>query len=311
MIFDTLCWMIEKYAPNYLARVQQSHLFYFPARPHDVLPKEIDPAIQDFLQENFFLPFPTMVIEDLASCVVLWDEVPNQRGLNNITRYFIECTPMKTDLENYREGQNPQAVEYYKSRLSLIDETSAVMTFGIIDHICGEVNGNETSCRKYHIEGAVKQSICGTKDRLFFSGALQEICRNDSDMLTATTAATLRNATTAIEEVMYFNNPSRLILEKSPLKLKHKNSSGKVKKITRSFERAIYTLVTPYEARKTMGIAEEGDSSVSPHERRSHYRTYKHEKFTNMKGKTIVIPATWVGPKEVAVGKHKYKIILD
>lgn len=32
------------------------------------------------------------------------------------------------------------------------------------------------------------------------------------------------------------------------------------------------------------------------HKRRSHFRTFKSKRYTNMKGKTIVIEEMWVGP---------------
>ena len=46
-------------------------------------------------------------------------------------------------------------------------------------------------------------------------------------------------------------------------------------------------------------------------ERRRHIRTYRHERYVNMRGKTQVIEPTWIGPTEVEVGTKLIKVRLD
>ena len=47
------------------------------------------------------------------------------------------------------------------------------------------------------------------------------------------------------------------------------------------------------------------------HERRAHPRTFRSDRFKQMKGKTIMIPAKWIGTSEKIVGNKQYKVMLD
>ena len=45
--------------------------------------------------------------------------------------------------------------------------------------------------------------------------------------------------------------------------------------------------------------------------RRAHIREYRHDKWTNMKGRTIIVKSTWVGPKTVLSEGRLYKVHTD
>jgi len=45
--------------------------------------------------------------------------------------------------------------------------------------------------------------------------------------------------------------------------------------------------------------------------RRAHIREYRHDKWTNMKGQTIIVKSTWVGPKTVLSEGRLYKVHTD
>jgi hypothetical protein len=116
-----------------------------------------------------------------------------------------------------------------------------------------------------------------------------------------------------MEMIMRFNQPDRFVLEITPLKRNPQKPGGK---IARSNERPIHTLLTPTEIRVKMGLPKPSGGTgtgapKAPHERRRHFRTFRSDHFREAKGKTIIIPATWVGPHEVVRGNKRYKVLLD
>ncbi|MBU1194027.1 MAG: hypothetical protein KKE62_01660 [Proteobacteria bacterium] len=102
------------------------------------------------------------------------------------------------------------------------------------------------------------------------------------------------------------------ILETTPKKVR-KPKPGKV---PRSHERPYYTLLTPKKIRKKLNLedptSETGShSSPAPHERRGHWRTYRDERYKNMRGKRQWIGPVWIGASEAKVGNKIYKVRLD
>lgn len=54
-----------------------------------------------------------------------------------------------------------------------------------------------------------------------------------------------------------------------------------------------------------------GQSLTKGHPRRAHPRKYRSDRWTNMRGKTIIIASTWVGPKTVLSEGRLYKVHTD
>jgi len=120
-----------------------------------------------------------------------------------------------------------------------------------------------------------------------------------------------RHVISAIEQLVFANQPHNFILEVSPLKTREPKKGH----FSRTHERPHYTLIHPQQARKVMRLPEplvtETHKSPIPHERRKHERILRSDKFTFKKGMKIKVRATWVGPYENVVGNRKYKILLD
>lgn len=118
-----------------------------------------------------------------------------------------------------------------------------------------------------------------------------------------------RNAITALEEILYFSSPQYFTLEEQPAKQK----KGSGKKVRRSHQRPIYTMLRPGEIRSKLGLPhpEKGSrSSPRPHERRAHYRRLTRE--SGYKEDRIVpVKASWIGPPEATVKNKKFKVRLD
>ncbi|MBF0400755.1 MAG: hypothetical protein HQL80_07020 [Magnetococcales bacterium] len=120
-----------------------------------------------------------------------------------------------------------------------------------------------------------------------------------------------KNIAAALYEVMILNSPSRFVFEIAPARSRQHS-----KKILRSHDRPVYTLLTPGEIKKRYGM--DGTQSPGgagggkvPHPRRRHLRTLHSEKFRHKQGQTISIPACWVGPEERRIGNKIYRVRLD
>lgn len=117
------------------------------------------------------------------------------------------------------------------------------------------------------------------------------------------------NRTTGVL-LRWLNMPTGFIVEVT----ESQPSSPPPNPILRLPWRPHYTVLRPREIRSVMRLVDpSGDphSHVAPHERRGHFRVYKHERFKFVKGKPQWIPSTWIGPSEAVVGTAKYKVLLD
>lgn len=303
MIFDKFCGLVERHMTKYRPLLNEVKIFHFPAIPHEVLPKGLDIK---FFGENFFLPFQTIAIEDTASVVILHDKSVDTRGLYE-ERVFIECLPMDSDWRNYGDSQGlSNDVKDYYMRIGNKYKDSYIITVGRIQLI-----PKETTTKGYTAEGIVIESGLCSKDK-YVSFNLLKPTEIDTSILVQ---SALRNACTAIEEVIYFNSPDRFVLESKPIKVKReKVPSDKLKKIPRSNDRPIYTLLKPKEIRERLGIRSSNitdGGTKEGHPRRRHFRTLRSDFFKEKRGEQIIIPATWVGVSEVQRGNKLYRVMLE
>ncbi len=287
MIFDKLCKVVERILPKYRKYVEESRLFRFDGIPHKFLPENIS----DEIYNGFFLPFPTTAIEDKASVVILHDSVPNDQGWDNY-RLFIECLLSSSDEDAFSDSMEMS----YKKEMS----NTCIINIGKI-----KLTNTTPLIKNRMIEGSLSEIYnINYKDWTFKKLIGTELYKFSKDIL----IKTLRNPATALEEVMYLNTPKRFVVENQPLKQKRKT-----KKILRSHDRSIYTLLKPIDIKNLFAEKSGGSTNltVTGHERRRHNRTFQSDRFVKAKGKTINIPATWVGPKEVKTTNRKYKVRLD
>jgi hypothetical protein len=308
--FDKLCWFAERFpqllSPSMASVLRRASLFRFPHVSHEVLPKHYTRDELDFQNEFFHLPFRVVAIEDLTSCVLLWDDKPDQVGLR-AKRWFVELASLSSkNAQSWNDGSQeaearsklPQAS---RDRL----ERAFNFSFGALEvHDVENTGVSETSWR-FALAGNLVAYHMLDDDGPMAEGA---------DLLSSypegVTSVSLRNAMTGIEELMVFNRPDRFIVRETPAKVRSQDGP----KIPRSHERDTYTLLRPQEARSKLGLPEPtGRSGRFVGERRRHVRRYPDdpERWPNAHGKTVVIPATWVGPHEANVGRRKFSIMLD
>jgi hypothetical protein len=304
MIFDSLCRIAERQQvpPELRKAVEQAHVFRFEFNPHEALPKAYEPDVLAWLMDNLYLPFPCIAVEDRASCVVFWDSSvegePPLRGAGH-ERHFIECCDFdKASMDAFYDG-SPE-------RREMLDIGCCAVNMGRIS-----LDTHLSTPKQLRVAGYTEFTTVMEGEEVVFTSEtpsleVQEIA-----------SAALKNAAAALQEVMLLNDPETFILESSPqsaidrkpVKLK----PGQVRRIARTHERPMYTILKPHEIRERMKLPTlVGKRAVAPHERRSHLRTLRSEFFRPAnRGKQILIPASWIGPSESVVGKRRYRVILD
>ena len=300
MIFDLFASIAERYMRgDFIEKlVREARLFYLPGRAHEFLPTEIDEEIVYSLGDDFFLPFKTVAIEDTASCIILHDTKKKQKGLQT-GRIFSECMPLskKNLMEMKGADDHIDEIESFEEDLDL-PKDAAMITIGTLKM-------RPTSSKQYEADGVVQGVSLYSKSNGCILAAKDTYIIHES-----VTPHVIKNAVTAIEEVMYFNTPNRFVLEVEPVKIKKKKISNGM--IPRSHQRPKYTLLRPREIRRKMGLPElETKGTKSPHWRRKHFRVLRSERFKKMRGKTLVIEATWIGPSEAVEKGKRYRVMLD
>jgi hypothetical protein len=239
------------------------------------------------------------VIEDSASAVLLMDTEKDQLGMSG-HRKFIEILDTSADAEEFNDP-----VEYRPLRARLRESGITAQHYVVS---FGEVLRIEPAEQSYKIEGFIDEiyyfgedgiSFHAEKDQLYSQPLSQRIVE-----------AGLKNSITALEEVLFFNQPHSFVVEASPIKPRQ----TKTGRVTRSHDRPHFTILPAGEVRQKLGLPQATPGTrgtPTPHERRRHWRTLKSEKYTRKKGQRILIPASWVGPSEAKVGNKYYKVRFD
>lgn len=299
MIFDRLCGIAERHVAEFIPMLHEAHVFEFPGSSKDVM-RLMDQETAADLASLFFLPYPVTAVEDKESCVVLVDLEPNQEGFAK-RRAFVECLPLdQYDDITVQSGVEGQPKVTFKS--TDFPRDACMIRCGSFDQYSIDKTQVEAGTA---ISGMVRWwAVMSMKDIEIPARTLTE---NDQIHL----RDALNHVSAAIEEVLYFNQPARFIVEKAPLRARHKQQE---KRILRSNDRPTYTTLTPGEIREQLKLeipATLGKKAKASHERRRHVRTLRSDFFKEKKGSSIIIPAMWIGPDEAVKNGHRYKVIID
>lgn len=314
MIFDMLAKAAEKALSSLIPILNQTKLFIFPGRAHEVLKDDynIDP---DFIRDNFFLPFKNIAVEDTASCILLWDDEKDQVGLN-CTRHFLECAHLKTPTSEFNDREGLMSNKgLTNEELSELDKRIAATPYGTIAITTGKFNGIQISKKEkiqFGYDAVINHSLIVTPD--FKVMPIESIIRNEADVKRLT-EGTVRNAGAAIQEVDYLNSPDRFILEEMPEDYyKQRRKAEKSGRVVRRHHRPTYTPLYPKDIRSRLRLPPlSAGGPKRPHERRAHKRRYPDnpEKWPNMHGKTIVVKSSWIGPSKSKIGNKIYRVLLE
>jgi len=298
MYFDTLCRIAEKHLTHLIRPLKKTALFVFDAAPHEFLDKIVPQDELDYLNTQFFLPFPVMSVEDKAGVCMMTDRESNQKGVMT-DRSFVDMISFGSN-DSFRDS----------GFLNMQDDMILVST-GII-RMCA--NTPQT----WLANGEVQEVYLfdGDCKPLSIFRMLENWCIVDGQKMPIPNHAKvylgqqcLVNPKTCLEEIRHINTPSRFVVESAPVKMPKPNSP----KIPRSHQRPIYSMLNPGAIHKILGTRTETGTHKSPvpHGRRKHVRKLRSDKFVNKKGLDILIPATWVGPSEAKVGNRIVKVRLD
>lgn len=373
MLFDKMCGIAERHYPPLKSVLDNARLFKFEGVPHEILNDMMSDYTDEEVKEvydSFHLPYDCVAVEDGASCIMISDIEDNQIGLGS-DRFFAEIIRVDNKDTNYF---NDAAYGFQAFKQALIDTNKIdsdlyVIVFGkgympniydktTMKSIVGDecmrkdleiyldehANIESTSRLGFTVDGHLIKILFGSKKKGIVVKSVKEFFdangNKNTDMEnkileTRLFGQFMRNVSTAYEELIYFNSPTRFILKETKI-LKKKPKSNKNKNhIRRSNERPIYTVLKPEEIRRRLnlptGYTGKSHSSPRPHERRRHFRFLSSDRYRyNEKGeelprkiipygdrkgeeyyKKIDIPATWIGPSEAVVGSHRYRVVLE
>ena len=277
MLFDKLCGLAERCFGEGVTRLlRKARLFHLPGKAEDILPSHYTDEQVEFMRERFFLPFPITAVEDAESCVLFENINSEELGIG-VRRRVAEI--VSVDVGDVLPG-----AQY-------------LVTFSYLN----EINVNNTG------------NLISGNAQLFFITDDKKVFMERKDlpesMVEAVTEHALNNSMRALEEIMLFNTPDRFILETSVVRPRKNHS----KKVLRTGERPIYTILRPNAIRQQMHLPEPTGEKISraPHDRRAHEKVLRSEFFKDARWKRIHIPAMWVGPSESEVGGKRYRVMLD
>jgi hypothetical protein len=290
--FDRLCGIVERHIPELDPLMRSAKLFVFDKKPSEIISPILDAETIATMNDNFFLPFPVVAIEDSASVVLLEDVDGDACGIGSM-RFFMEY--MDSHGSGFAEDGERSDGEFVRIQTGFISMRAFM----------GAVAG------QFQIQFCLNRYLVFRSDPKT-SNPTTDLRGNDCVAIDFDLFSRLsQSPKVALEEMLIANTPSRFVLESAPRKIRDPLKSPK---IPRSQDRPHYTLLTPGEIRRRFIRPDSPAPSHKMemgHERRRHFRTLHSEKFTRKRGQTILIPATWVGPHESKIGNRTYKVMLD
>jgi hypothetical protein len=314
MIFDKLCGVVERHFPDFKKMMIKAKLFQFEGIPHHILPTLFEDKTEEEVNDicnGFFLPYEVTAIEDGASCIVIVDEAPDTIGVDR-PRFYLEAMIPKNQNEYFDFKVSKPDFEFIEE---MQRENVLIINYGV-----GRIK--QWTKTQFGTTGKLYGALAANKKRIVLKDVLKRL---DSEHIQK---SCLQNYVAAVQEIMFFNQPDKFILERRHVKSK----SVKYGRIARTNQRPMYTILHPAKIRKKLNITSAKRGHIEQgHDRRRHIRYLSHEIYSKddngaeiepkvipngpRRGefyyKKTVVPATWVGPHEAVVGNKRYKVILD
>lgn len=328
MIFDKFCGIVEKHLPIAKIFLERTNLFHFNQPAHVMLKGFWESKsyydVHDFI-DNFIWPFDSIAVEDMATCMILTNGLKGAAGLNH-GFLFIDVTDFKAEDYYY---ERPNLSENQKdTKKFLIENKMLMIRSGEINRVGAVTDIKGVNRLGMHVD--VQKFVLANKSEIYDQTQTEQFIF-EKDRITQ---ECLDNINAVLGQIAYMNSPDRFILRETPVK---PPKPGKSKKILRSNQRPIYTILKPDEIRLKMGLAEPGQTSTGTRKApigtdvRRHRRYLKHGKYrfddngVELKQKVIPtgedrgklyykytdIPAYWRGPDRVERNGKIYKVMLN
>jgi hypothetical protein len=196
MIFDALRAIAGNWLTDIKPLVDAARLLHLPVTPHQVLPRKQGLEIMSRTSVDFRLPHPVTAIEDNASCVLLIDPKPGLTGLAE-QRLFIDCVPFDADEDRYNDTPFERA----------ICEALKVAAVPGVHAVClGEISCPAQRAGSWLAMGQVLWVVTGTIAEQHTT--ISDFNARPESEKEAMTQGGLRNAMTAIEEVIMLRRES-------------------------------------------------------------------------------------------------------
>ena len=196
MIFDALREIAGNWLTDIKPLVDAAKVFHLPLTPHEVLPRDQDLETLSSSAINFRLPYPITAIEDNASCVLLIDPRSGLKGLDE-KRLFIDCIPLNNDEARYNDTPFERAV---------CEALKTAFVPGVHAVCVGNISSPARRSGQWLAMGDLLWIVTGTLTEQHTTiadfNALPEPGKD------AMTLGSLRNAMTAIEEIIMLREQS-------------------------------------------------------------------------------------------------------
>jgi hypothetical protein len=190
MIFNALREIANTWLREIKPLVDAATLLHFPVTPHEILPREQDLETMSNISINFRLPHLITAIEDNASCVLLIDPKPGLMGIHE-PRMFIECVPLAGDEANYNDTPGDRAA---------LQSLKSPSNNGVYNVSAGTIRSPAQRAGSWLAEGRVLWIVTGTVTEQHATSV--DFNKLPEPLIAAMTNAALRNAMTAVEEII-------------------------------------------------------------------------------------------------------------
>ncbi len=295
-----------------------------------------------FMEENFMMPFPSVCIEDGASCLFLADipeEDMSQEFIDAMNRDAsdgvmgttagvmgrIKDDPFTDDPPTMERGAGERGIPCVRLFIEWMppqgDPAAFDSKFGTPDNTFLEFRGMLSAGVIFF---TMKASDNPKKTPMAVGG--QVFAGIDLDGGTATCfsgrglppqvhASAMNNPAVAIKQAIVLQSPGRFIIEETGANTakveKAKKRAKRSRRILRSDARPRHIVLKPKEIRERIGLMAKGSGKKAEHPRRAHPRTLVAERWANLRGQTIMVKSSWVGASETVLKGRRYRVLLD
>ena len=348
--FDFAMRACEKSQPLLLPILRDSHLFCFPHDPEEIIGAGVARTTdeQDFWMENFALPYSVTAIEDRLGMSLIWDadclddladdgsnivaavrgnealpvtaahplyvSTYPRRGLN-CWRFFASVRGSWSYTDKQRKMSMPDGNPVWMVNP---DADHVYIAFGAVKLVSHEGRTTSEGSDGFSSRMIPLGVWCLSKSAQWFGssgekGWSQEEAEEHQRIINECAPEIAHEAHGAMEEIMWFSNPDRFVVEET--REKESGRSKKWGKSKRSKERPTYHSCTALDIRRLRGSSGEssGDGTKKRgHHRRGHFRTLRADRYaqSGMQGKTILVRPCFVGDETFTVKRHHYRVLL-
>lgn len=302
--FDFVTKSSERSLPFILPVLRQARLFCFPHEPAKVLPTRCEHP--EFWQEHFALPYPVTAIEDLWGLEILWDsdvfdtgdtshwaplmveamrqgdtasayhptKVADHPRQGTGRRFFLSVAPSwlpggKREPVTVLEGDPPRKVDFHRASVRTVQ-----VTVGIVNLEAWEEKRLNATAKALGVWilslGNCPWGVSAINDAMSTRTVFDTLERAGSNAIAPVRCA--------VEEVMWFSDPNRFVVEKTTEAARGPRDKRRKGTVKTAEERPTYHSWTPVDikrvregAKPSVNKAGEGVSRA-PHPRRGHYR---------------------------------------